>query len=1494
MYFKISKLNKVILSFIFTINVIFNANATDISALSFNGDLLGKVIPDGAVINADNEIIGHITADGYVINDKKDVIGGIVPQGVAISYNNSILGKVNNDGTVTAENDTLIGKVLPQGIVVNDNYDILGSVISQGLVFNDSGKIIGRVSGDGYFYSLKGDSNGVATSNGYIYIPSKDDNKLELSGRLMLSKIVVSFNGKFLGSVAPDGKVFDLNKNVVGNLYANGYIYDKDKKAIGHIVNSGYAFDFNGNYLGVISYNGDVIDKGTTTSFAVNEDRIVDKSGNIIGFRVEFNATATALDGSFLGYLIPNGVIVKGRNVVGKINASGDVVDKEGKQIGFISKQGPIFDYLGKVRANASVGGKVVSLDGLEQGYMLKDRAFDYKGREIGKTLSTRLIFDKANKYLGVSGINSQLDKNAEIYTISPYGYVFNQAGEISGHSIGFSSVYSPEGNILTYTSVKGDSENSSLNEISKLDANGVLIDKNNKILGKTNTPIYATNFMGDNLGYITPINTIIDNKNNRISKILPNNSIIDLEGNIIFNQQSGNDFFSISINGDFLGANLFRGNVENNKQTLGKIGSDKYVMDNLGALYGTTLPFATAVTKDCKYLGVVSNNGEIRNAQNTYIGTVLSNDQVLNDREEIIGHIISSSIITNDKGEVLGTSNSLGDVLNYQNQVLGCQDKRGFIKNSQGENIGRTVKFATVMGLDNKIIGYTDISGRILDISGVQLASTNIYGDVISKDGKKLGILFNYSIAFDNNNIYLGRVDINGNIIADNGNIIGSVNVNGEAQTLDGKKGYALYDLYVYDNQDNTIGYIAKNGKVYSIMGDVVGTIYNGFVLDKRQNVVARGYRDYTLKDKNNKSIGYLKLDGSVVNNKNIKVGTLDNNGNILDNANNVIAIAHYLQYYQHPAHPSSSKQGNNRADSKSSQEQELQNQYDEYDNLNDIDNTLKDGNVNSKSNQEKNNLLPTSKDKGSINNEYKESEKSQLEGAYESNNYVGQNQKLGQENNNGENNKDISSSDNQQALTKEDKEVMETKLNHKAIGIAITPGGKYIGDVYENNVVISEDGKIVGRQTENGQIIDEEGNTIGNIEQRKNRKKTPANDNWWHNVASGATISPHSSKNDITNVGPGGGVGPGGRYNPQRAAILSQYHQQRREKLTSAKIESGFNASSIDGWQNDWGIGRQVSTLRVDMSNVITADKPIPAVLARSLISLGSAPVTAIVERNVYGDSGRNVIIPAGSRVIGGLQDIGERSRFDGASGGTKIEISWSRIIRPDGVSFFINSAQTGDSQGRGGGALGYVDEQLVKKYTLPIVGTMVTSAITYMMAADEESSSNAQVENSKQQAASDAREQFMSKMDEILQEIIDKKKEIAAVTYVPAGTRIIIYPMSDLWLRSAKDVEEGVESTGRRNVENVLIDEDGSSSVKSTTTGNNQQRVVMGNQQNTQNQPQHTPLIAEETPQNNNQRNQNRPIRALPPPSTDGSAIVMPQEEDEEDAGEIDLNF
>ena len=146
------------------------------------------------------------------------------------------MGKVNNDGSVTSINDNLVGKVLPNGLVVNDNYDVLGAVVSPGLVYNDAGNIVGRVSGDGRFYNLAGENSGFVTAAGYAYGYAGNERKIFLAGRLISSKMVVSPQGKFLGSIAPDGKVIDLKKNVIGNIHANGFAYSPDNQVIGHVV----------------------------------------------------------------------------------------------------------------------------------------------------------------------------------------------------------------------------------------------------------------------------------------------------------------------------------------------------------------------------------------------------------------------------------------------------------------------------------------------------------------------------------------------------------------------------------------------------------------------------------------------------------------------------------------------------------------------------------------------------------------------------------------------------------------------------------------------------------------------------------------------------------------------------------------------------------------------------------------------------------------------------------------------------------------------------------------------------------------------------------------------------------------------------------------------------------------------------------------------------------------------------------------------------------
>ncbi len=1403
----VSIFRKIFLSLFLVLLMVEKALAADMSAIDFNGNLLGKVIPDGSVISFDNEVIGHITADGFAADEDNNLIGGVVPQGVAISYDNNILGKVNNDGTVTAVNDKLIGKVLPNGLVVNDNYDILGAVIAPGLVYDDNGKIVGRISGDGKFYNLSGENVGYVTASGYVYAPVGTEGRTALVGKLVSSKIVISSSGTFIGSVTPDGRVVNLEKRIVGNVHANGFVYDADGMIIGHVAESGYAFNFNGDYLGIVSYDGSIINKGNVVARAVYGNRAIGEDGRLIGFTVSMSATANTPDGKYLGRISDNGIIVKARDVIGKVGASGKVVNNDGNIIGIINVVGPVFDYLGRLRANAAVGGKVISLEGTEIGYMADKNAYDRRGKELGRLLDGYVNFNNNNEFIGVSGIDSVLRVNKENFIISPYGYIFDENKEIIGRNYAFSDIVSPDGNIISFVSETGKTENKTVNETAKLTGAGILLDKNNTPVGNVVSADYATDFQGNTVGYTSRSNEIINNQNQTDAKILADYTVAELSGSPA--QHKGTAGFaglSISINGDYLGTNIYDGTVKNAGSQIGKISSDGNVLDNMGALYGAALPFGVVVSPECRFLGVISNNGDARTSKDALLGTVLTNHQVINDAEEVIGQVVFPEIANGINRKVLGVQSALGTIINYGNEILGCRDLKGKIRNSQNDIIGRIIPRASAMDYDSRIIGVTGFAGNVINANGEQVALIGADNNIYSETGRNIGVLFRYSVAFDNDNTYLGRINNRGEVVSDRGDILGQVNYNGLVKIENGKEGYALYDLYVYDNDGRTVGYIAKNGHVYSIMGEMKGTVHNGFVLDKKQNLIARGARDYDIRNDNLEVVGYLDFNGNVLDNKNGIVGTLAENGDILDSSGKRIATADSLQYYHKHENETSAE--------------------------------------------------PVPEPEKPVEQDISVTEPE-------------------------ENNEDINETED----FKNENQIPEVPANHKIIGIAITPGGKYIGDIYSNNEVIDGDGKVVGTKDKNGNIINSEGEIIGSAQDKKKDNNKAINSNWWKEIMQGVTAGHGNTNDEAVNVGPGGGTGPGGRYYPKRAEILAQLHNSRRQSLSGKSVTSNFDAASYTGWQDDWGVERSVSTLRVDMSNMVGADKPIPAVLARSMVSLGSAPVTAIVERNVYADTGRNVIIPAGSRIIGGLNDendFGTEGRFDGTSGGVKLEIHWQRIIRPDGIAFILDESetQTGDAQGRGGGALGYVDEQLVKKYTLPLFGTLATSAIAYMMAADEDATG--EVETSKQQAASDARQQFMSKMNDILDEILESKQQIQPVTFVPAGTRIIIYPRTDLWLRTTKDVEKGVISSTETEKPEVFA------TPKNEVNENTNPPVVQGSNAQPQNQ---TTAFAgnEQTQQNNNQNH----VGALPPPASDGTVTTTPYDDDEiSDNGDIEL--
>ena len=137
------------------------------------------------------------------------------------------------------------------------------------------------------------------TPDGYAYRKVRDD--FVLDGRLISSKMVVSPAGDFIGSVVPGGSVSDFDSQLIGKIRASGFVYNERNQVIGRIVVAGYAFDDFGRYLGYVSYNGEVLNQEKIVGRERPDGRVINEKGEPVGFIVPLAATATDLQGRYLG-----------------------------------------------------------------------------------------------------------------------------------------------------------------------------------------------------------------------------------------------------------------------------------------------------------------------------------------------------------------------------------------------------------------------------------------------------------------------------------------------------------------------------------------------------------------------------------------------------------------------------------------------------------------------------------------------------------------------------------------------------------------------------------------------------------------------------------------------------------------------------------------------------------------------------------------------------------------------------------------------------------------------------------------------------------------------------------------------------------------------------------------------------------------------------------------------------------------------------------------
>lgn len=1428
------------------------AAAIEITAIDFNGDLIGKVIPDGKVVSLDNQLIGNVTADSLIVNFDGELIGGVIPQGIAIGNDNKLLGKVSNDGSVRLASGKIVGKVLPNGLVVDDYFNVLGAVLFPGLIYSDDGKTVGRLTGDGLYTNLQGQQIGFVSPDGYAY--RKVGNDYLLDGRLISSKMVISLDGAFIGSVSPGGNVTDFEAQTIGFVKANGYVYNENNQIIGQIVRSGFAFDNNGKYIGFVTYNGEVVNKDDLVGRMRADGRIADAKGEIIGFAVDLAATATDLEGRYLGRIMPGGSLAQAREVIGQVGPRGTVINKDGKIIGRLVNAGPVFNFRGALRAHALKSGAVISLEGTPLGNVRANLAYDNNGLVFGATLNNELVIAPGGKSLGMSGINASVMDGSERKFVSPFGFLFSSDGVLSGSTMTLAPVYNLTGAVIAYMMPNGSMYNKGVVALGRLTEAGINIDERNRILGRNIAADYAFSAAGELLGILSETNMVLDKGLKPKAKILPDNSVVKAGKNteVNFNPQVGtasDQHLVLGVTGSLFGYADIDGAVRNPAgRVAGKVVDGGLVIDNSGLPVGETSGYKAVVDGDCALLGVVTPQGDIRNYRETFIGRMLWNGQAVSETGAVIGYQVIPGSVIDFNGNIQGTISPSGQVTAYGGELLGCIDKRGKLRNADGEIIAGRTEFYPVMNVNGVFIGRTVLDGTVVNEANEFIGYMQPNDNVNSKTGVPVGQLFKYRFAFDNDNNFLGRVGSDARVFNAKNEEVGKVEFGG-AVLKDGKNiGYALYDMYVYDNDANVIGYITRDGNVLTVNGRKLGRIDKGFLINGENKVAGRGNRDFYIRNQNNVVLGELELNGSLVDSANHVIGSLKDNGRILDSNGNVLAIAKPLQYYsllKELTEAEAARLAAEKAEAErlAAEQAAAAGNYvigdDGYlrdANGNIIGRILPDGtvvdlngNVIGHINENGEFVGLDGKVRGKTSKDgYVVGDDGYLRDA--NGNIIGRvlpdgtvvdlnGNVIGHINENGEfvgldgkvmgkvngGGADWYSKPVQIGAIPEIGVVGEEEMKkyRKSLGIALTPDGEYLGDIMDDGSVVDKKGNVVGKKMPDGLIIDDDGTLIGIEEVKK-----PDSSGMF--VPAG-TFGPGGAYGTGMgaggNLGPGGGFGPGERYDPQRAAALAAAQNQRRQAMSVGKISSGIRPESFDGYQKNWdeqGIAKAVSSWRVNLSEMIFADKPIPAVIARSIDSNNPTPVTAFVERNVYAEEGRNVVIPAGSRLMGTLGGL--TAGTETTSSSAKVQITWERLIRPDG-SLFVFQGITGDAQGRGG-ALGYLDQQLFKKYTLPIMTTALTSYTSYIMAPKDDDDSSSDTESPRQQAANDARQNFLQDMNRIFEQILADKTNIKPLTYVPAGTRIIVYPNIDLWLRTPeRDEAEVAKNLSKRD---VLIDD------------------------------------------------------------------------------------
>jgi type IV secretory pathway VirB10-like protein len=227
-----------------------------------------------------------------------------------------------------------------------------------------------------------------------------------------------------------------------------------------------------------------------------------------------------------------------------------------------------------------------------------------------------------------------------------------------------------------------------------------------------------------------------------------------------------------------------------------------------------------------------------------------------------------------------------------------------------------------------------------------------------------------------------------------------------------------------------------------------------------------------------------------------------------------------------------------------------------------------------------------------------------------------------------------------------------------------------------------------------------------------------------------------------------------------------------------TPSGPEHVLDAKKMDR-EGDYEGPRRTSSLPVDNSRILTADRYIPVQLETGINSQvgGEDTGTVVVQttRDVFGYHSRLALLPKGSRLICNYMPPEDM-------GSSRLAMQCERVLIAGHRAEIRNiKSLVANAQGQLG-ASGEVDRRFMERYGNAFLLTGISTAVRYAAASTKSESNDGQVATA---ASEKAAEELSNKFGEITANILEETLSLKPIITIPQGTRFQIRPSMDWYI-------------------------------------------------------------------------------------------------------------